>query len=209
MVELHNRGSTIFHKGAEIMKKDALIRDLTMRPVIAAVREPADAAQAAKSPVAAVFLLGGSILTLQDTVQMLKNAGKPVFIHIDLCEGLGRDAAAVRWCARNLQPDGMISTKAQLLHTAREEGLLTIQRMFLMDSASLVSGMKLLKGNPPDMVELMPGLIPKAISAVSGKLSIPVIAGGMITEANEVADALKAGALAVSTSDRLLWRMGV
>jgi hypothetical protein len=64
MVELHNRGSTIFCKGAEMMKKDALIAELTMRPVIAAVRGQADADKAAKSPVAAVFLLGGSILTL-------------------------------------------------------------------------------------------------------------------------------------------------
>ena len=189
--------------------KDALIRELTMKPVIAAVRERADAAQAARSSAAAVFLLGGSILTLEETVAMLRGAGKTVFIHMDLCEGLGRDAAAVRWCARNLKPDGMISTKSQLLHAAKEEGLITIQRMFLMDSASLVSGMKLMKGNPPDMVELMPGLIPKSISAVSAKLSIPVIAGGMITEADEVAQALKAGALAVSTSDRVLWRMGL
>lgn len=191
------------------MNRDALIGELTMRPVIAAVREQADAAKAAKSPVAAVFLLGGSILTLEETVRMLKEAGKPVFIHMDLCEGLGRDAAAVRWCARNLRPDGMISTKSQLLHAAKEEGLITIQRMFLMDSASLLSGMRLMKGNPPDMVELMPGLVPKAIRAVSGKLSIPVIAGGMITEADEVAGALRAGALAVSTSDQVLWRMGV
>ena len=191
------------------MRKDALIRELTMRPVIAAVRERADAEQAAHSPVAAVFLLGGSILTLRDTVSLLQEAGKAVFIHLDLCEGLGRDAAAVRWCAENMRPDGLISTKSALLYAAKEAGLITIQRMFLMDSASLASGMKLLKGNPPDLVELMPGLIPKAISAVSRKVNIPVIAGGMITEADEVAGALSAGALAVSTSDRLLWRMGV
>lgn len=191
------------------MDKETLIRELTMKPVIAAVRDFSDAQQAAKSPAAAVFLLGGSILTLGNTLRMLREAGKPAFIHMDLCEGLGKDAEAARWCARNLRPDGMISTKSQLLHAAKEEGLITIQRMFLMDSASLVSGMKLLKGNQPDMVELMPGLIYKAISAVSRKLSIPVIAGGMITEADEVAGALRAGALAVSTSNRVLWRMGV
>lgn len=191
------------------MNRDALIRELTIRPVIAAVRTAAEVEQAAKSPAAAVFLLGGSILTLGDTIRTLQAAGKAVFIHMDLCEGLGRDAAAVRWCARNLRPDGMISTKSQLMHAAKEEGLITIQRMFLMDSASLNSGLKLLGGNTPDLVELMPGLIPKAIRRVSEKLSIPVIAGGMITEADEVASALRAGALAVSTSDRVLWRMGV
>ena len=86
---------------------------------------------------------------------------------------------------------------------------MTIQRMFLMDSASLISGMKLMKGSLPDMVELMPGLVPKAITAVSRKLDIPVIAGGMVTEDQEITEALAAGALAVSTSDRRLWRMGI
>ena len=37
------------------MKKDALIAELTMRPVIAAVRGQAEAEKAAKSPVAAVI----------------------------------------------------------------------------------------------------------------------------------------------------------
>ena len=88
-------------------------------------------------------------------------------------------------------------------------GLLTIQRTFLMDSASLSSGIKLMRGNPPDMVELLPGLVPKAIRQVRERLDIPVIAGGMVTEADEVEDALSAGALAVSTSDKILWRMGI
>lgn len=190
-------------------KKERLIRELTVRPVIAAVRDEKDAAQAAESPVAAVFLLSGSILTLPTTTDMLRRAGKLVFMHMDLCDGLGRDAAAVQWCARNLSLDGMISTRWQLLKAAADAGLLAIQRMFLMDSASLANGVKLMKGNPPDLVELLPGLAPKAVRTVRERLNLPVIAGGMITEAQEVEQALSAGALAVSTSDRILWRMGV
>ena len=190
-------------------KRQRLIQDLTIRPVIAAVRDEADAVQAAESPVAAVFLLSGSILTLPEITGILRRADKLVFMHMDLCDGLGRDAAAVQWCARNLSLDGMISTRWQLLKAAGEMGLLTIQRTFLMDSASLSSGIKLMRGNPPDMVELLPGLVPKAIRQVRERLDIPVIAGGMVTEADEVEDALSAGALAVSTSDKILWRMGI
>lgn len=190
-------------------KRQRLIQDLTIRPVIAAVRDEADAVQAAESPVAAVFLLSGSILTLPEITGILRRADKLVFMHMDLCDGLGRDAAAVQWCARNLSLDGMISTRWQLLKAAGEMGLLTIQRTFLMDSASLSSGIKLMRGNPPDMVELLPGLVPKAIRQVRERLNIPVIAGGMVTEADEVEDALSAGALAVSTSDKILWRMGI
>lgn len=189
--------------------KEAVIRELTIRPVIAAVREEADVRQAADSPVAAVFLLGGSILSLSGAVNMLREKGKQVFVHIDLCDGLGRDAAAVQWCARNLRLNGLISTRPTLLRAASEEGLVTIQRMFLMDSASLTSGLKLMRGNLPDMVELLPGVVPKAIEEVRRRLEIPVIAGGMVTEDSEVAQALAAGALAVSSSEKGLWRMGI
>ena len=50
--------------------------------------------------------------------------------------------------------------------------------------------------------EVMPGIIPKAISGKS-KISPPIIAGGMITEKG-CNPGLKAGAIAVSTSKREL-----
>ena len=179
------------------------------RPVIAAARTMEDVVDAAVSPVAAVFLLGGSILTLPDMVEVLKKAGKYVFVHLDLCEGLGKDAAAVEWCARVLKPDGMISTRSQLLKRAAELGLLTIQRLFLVDSSSLSGGMKHIMSNPPDLIEVLPGLVPKAIARLSETLGLPVIAGGMVTEDRDVEQALAAGALAVSSSERTLWKMGL
>ena len=57
----------------------------------------------------------------------------------------------------------------------------------------------------PDMVEVLPALVPKAITRLSRELKRPIIAGGMATEPAEVALALEAGALAVSTSERALW----
>jgi glycerol uptake operon antiterminator len=79
-----------------------------------------------------------------------------------------------------------------------------VQRVFLLDSASIKSGIQLIDQCRPDFVEVMPGVIPKAIGQfrTAGR---PVIAGGMVTERNEVIEALKAGALAVSTSSRGLW----
>lgn len=181
------------------------LRDLTRSPVIAAVRDLSGLRGALNSPVRAVFLLGGSILTLPEMTRMAAQAGKRVFVHMDLLEGLGRDPAAVEWCARTLAPDGLISTRAPLLKKARECGLITIQRLFVMDSSSLNHGVKLLRANPPDLVEVLPGLIPKAIAALSNALDRPIIAGGMVTESCEVRQALAAGALAVSSSEEALW----
>jgi glycerol uptake operon antiterminator len=178
---------------------------LRSRPVIAAVRDVGFVPRAAESPVPAVFLLGGSILTLPAAARALKEAGKRVFVHLDLCAGLGRDKAAVEWCQKALRPDGLISTHPQLLREAAGLGMATIQRLFLMDSGSLSNGIRLLKSNPPDFVEVLPGLVPKAISELCAQLNRPVIAGGMITERDEVARALMAGAVAVSTSEQALW----
>lgn len=185
----------------------ALAEALAVHPVIAAVRTPEAARRAAQSPVAAVFLLGGSILTLPEMAAALRQAGKPVFLHLDLAEGLGRDEAAVTWCVQALGLTGVISTRPTLLKTAAELGALTIQRLFLMDSTSFEHGKRLLRNTPPDMAEVLPGIAPKAIRQLSEALNKPVIAGGMLSEAEEVRAALAAGALAVSASEERLWRL--
>ena len=190
-------------------KRSEFLSAVHQRPVIAAARTMEDAQEAAGSRVAAVFLLGGSILTLPEMTATLREAGKYVFIHLDLCDGLGRDAAAVQWCAQTLAPDGLISTRSQLLRKAAEQGMMTIHRLFLVDSSSLNGGIRHLTANPPDLIEVLPGLVPKAITHLRDTLSLPVIAGGMVTEERDVEQALSAGALAVSSSSRALWRMGL
>ena len=186
------------------MKSDFLQR-LERRPVIAAVREAKNLEQATRSHTAAVFLLGGSLMTLPALVERARASGKYVFVHLDLCDGLGKDAAAVDWISLALRPDGLISTRQQLLRRAREQGLMTIQRLFLMDSESLTNGVRLLRTAPPDLVEVLPGLVPKGIRALREELGLPVIAGGMVTEAADVEQALQAGASGVSSSVRALW----
>ena len=189
--------------------RNEFLAALEQRPVIAAARAMADVRAAAESRVAAVFLLGGSILTLPDMTAALREAGKYVFIHLDLCEGLGKDAAAVEWCARTLRPDGLISTRSQLLKKAAQQDMMTIHRLFLVDSSSLNGGIRHLTADPPDLIEGLPGLVPKAITHLKDTLGLPVIAGGMVTEEKDVAQALAAGALAVSSSARALWKMGL
>lgn len=184
-----------------------LVNALTNHPVIAAARTPDAVLRASKSPVAAVFLLGGSIFELEKMVQTVHDADKYAFLHIDLAEGIGRDEAAVEWCVRNLHIDGLISTRPQLIRKASDMGVVTIQRLFLMDSSSFAHGQRLLKNTPPHMAEVLPGIAPKAVRQLCETLNKPVIAGGMISERSEILEALNAGALAVSVSDERLWNL--
>lgn len=99
-----------------------LLKGFEKRPVIAATRSIESVQRAADSKAGAIFLMGGSIMTLPEMLRIAHEGGKKAFIHLDLAEGLGRDDAAVRWCVERLGADGVISTRPALLKTASELG---------------------------------------------------------------------------------------
>jgi glycerol uptake operon antiterminator len=175
--------------------------------IIAAAKDSGAVLRACQSGVDTVFLLGGDILSVGQEIRRIRACGKQAFMHIDLVDGIARDAAGVRYVARCIAPDGVISTKAALLRVAQEEGLTTVQRIFLVDSSSLETGARLVQASSPDYVEVMPGLVPLAITHLRATLRQPVIAGGMITQPEQVRVALTAGAVAVSTSSQALWHL--
>ena len=182
-----------------------MLSRLEKRPVIAAVRDPGSNRRAIESPVAVISMISTSIFELDEMVAAAHAGGKVVLLHIDLAEGLGRDDAAVRWCVNRLEVDGIISTKPALLKAASELGVITVQRFFMVDSASLAHGRRILKNTPPDLVEVLPAIAPKGIKQLCETLDKPVIAGGLVSEVRDVALAMQAGARAVSIGDSRLW----
>lgn len=186
-----------------------LLKQFQKNPVIPSAHTPESVARAAETSAAAIFLLGGSLLTLPEMIRIAHEGQKKAFVHLDLAEGLGRDEVAVRWCVEKMGADGVISTRPSLLKAASELGAITIQRLFLMDSASFEHGKRMLRNTPPDMAEVLPGIAPKAIRQLCEALDKPVIAGGLVTEAREIALALQAGASAVSVGDEKLWNLQI
>ena len=177
--------------------------------IIAAVKDEKSARYASVSDCSVVFVLGCTICSLPKIVNMLINKNKIVFVHVDLVEGLGKDTWAVEFLKNEIKPHGIISTRHHLIKHAKQLDMLAVQRMFLLDSSSIKSGIDMAEKSSADFIELMPGVIPKAISDIKKYVKQPIIAGGMITEKNEVITAFKAGALAVSTSTVNLWKHGV
>lgn len=178
---------------------------LEKQPIIAALHSKEFIAEAIASPVQVVFMLTGNILHIADDVNYLKEMGKKVFIHVDLIEGLGKDASAVDYIKHIIKAHGILSTRSSLLKHGKEIGLITVQRLFLLDSRALSSGIEIIKSNNPDFVEVMPGIIPRGIEELKKRVPQPIIAGGMITMKDDCIKALQAGALAVSTSKKELW----
>ena len=180
---------------------------LEINPIIGALPHMVLPNELEQKRIEVFFLLSGNIMEIQNRVTFLKELGKKVFIHADLIDGLAKDTTAIDYIHKYIKPDGIMSTRSHLLRHGKDIGLLTVQRIFMIDSLSFESGIKMIENYKPDFVEVMPGIIPSAISDLKEKISPPIIAGGMITKKSDVIQALKAGAIAVSTSKRELWHL--
>lgn len=173
--------------------------------VIPAVRRVEDLQEACQSEGPVVFLLIGDLFTAGDYVNQVRSAGKKVFLHVDFIAGLSSDPIVMKFIAERLRPTGIISTKSHFIKHAKKNGLLAIQRLFLIDTSALEHGIHNMEQSDPDAVEIMPGLIPRVITQLKQRISIPIIAGGLIQERSEIELALSAGASGVSMGNKALW----
>ncbi|MDW4528249.1 glycerol-3-phosphate responsive antiterminator [Rossellomorea marisflavi] len=174
--------------------------------IIASIKEEKDIDKAIRSSANIAFLLIGDILTVKPYIEKLKEANMYIFIHLDFIEGLSNTKGAVKFVADVWNPTGIISTKTNMIRYAKDEGLVTIQRIFLIDRGALQKGIEMIKSCKPDAVEVLPGLMPRVIDQLSHQLKLPLIVGGLIQEKKDILDALEAGALAVSSGDPNMWK---
>lgn len=176
-------------------------------PVIAAVKDEEGLAACLTSDIRIIFVLFGDVCSIPELVARLKAAGKTVIVHMDLISGLAGKEIAVDYIRRNTRADGIISTKPALIRQARELGLFTVMRFFAIDSMAFENIRRQSEAVRPDIIEVLPGLMPKVIRRICSESRIPVIAGGLITDREDIMGALQAGAVSISTTNRRVWFM--
>lgn len=138
---------------------------------------------------------------------MAERARKNIIVHVDLTKGLSKDEYAAIYLCQNIKPAGLISTHSSVIQVAKKKNKIAIQRIFLIDGQSLEKSYRLIENSKPDYVEVLPGIMPRMISKMKEKVKIPIITGGLITTAEDIDAAIKAGAIAVTTSNRELWKI--
>lgn len=186
--------------------RHALVHIMEQNPVVPALKDPAHLAACLRCPSGVIFVLCGDILTVSDLIAQIHEGGKKAVIHADLVAGLAAKEIAVDFLQR-CGADGIISTRPALIRRGRELGLLTVLRVFALDSKAVSNLHSEIDAGCPDMLEILPGTLPRIISRLSGELHIPLIAGGLLEEKSDILAALGAGALCVSASDSRLWHM--
>lgn len=174
-------------------------------PIISAVKSMEGLERCLSAEGKIVFVLFGDVMNIGNIVKVIQESGRMAFVHIDLVEGLASRDVAVDFLARSTKAEGILSTKPALIRRAKAQGLLAIQRYFVLDSIALQNVEKQFPPEGADAVEILPGIMPKVIRRIASVSTIPLIAGGLISDKEDVMTALGAGAMAVSTTNSDVW----
>ena len=180
-------------------------------PVIAAVKNDAGLQAAVEmEEIQVIFVLYGDVCTIPEILERIKAAGKKAMVHIDLIAGLSAKEISVEFIARQTRADGIITTKPALVRRAKELGIFAVLRFFVIDSLALknIENLEMQCGTSrPDFIEVLPGVMPKVLGRIAQVSRIPMIAGGLITEKEDVIAALSVGAIAVSSTYQDVWKL--
>jgi glycerol uptake operon antiterminator len=185
-------------------RAEAFTLALRANPVVPAVRGPDSALEAALAgDHPAIFVLGGDIFKVLARVGAQSRRSQ-IYVNVDLVGGIAADASGLRFLSRRVE--GIISTHRHVIELSKASGLITIQRLFAIDSGAVERGLKLIRRAEPEFVEILPALAYCEIAEQYSKvLDVPVLAGGLLKSQRDIATILEAGALGVSTSHQGLW----
>lgn len=186
------------------MKSNEMISIISNNPVILGIKTETDFPLVQAIPSKVVFVLFGSVSTIIDIVAELKAMGKVVFVNIDMVDGLSSKNSVIDFLKENTKADGIISTKPQLLRYAKRLELITVHRFFILDSSSWRNIDSQLKISCANFINITPGWT-KVIDWTVEKYDIPVIASGLVCDKATVLESLKAGAIAICTTNHQVW----
>ena len=174
-------------------------------PIIAAIKDDEGLKKCLTSESRVIFILYGYTCNIPDIVETVKSSGKIAMVHIDLIAGLSSKEIAVDFIQKYTKADGIITTKPALIKRAKELGLSTILRMFVIDSMASSNIEHQLRTAKPDLIEVLPALMPKVLAKVCKLSTVPVIAGGLVSDKEDVMALLQAGVVSISSTNEKIW----
>lgn len=180
---------------------------ISKNTIIASIYELDKLNNALNSPCEIVFLLTGNIFNLKEISNRVRLKNKGLYIYVDSIDGFSKDTWGLEYIVKNICPDGIITSKQNLIRLSKNMGMFTIQRLFISDSNSLKKGLASLKNNRPHAVELLPGIMPNIIDDIVNKTKLSLIASGLIRNKNDLELSFESGAIAVASSKEDIWML--
>lgn len=173
--------------------------------VIASIYDLDSLDLALNSPCEIIFLLTGNIFNLKEISNRVRKENKGLYILVDSIDGFSKDTWGLEYIVKNICPDGIITEKNNLVKLSKDMGVFSIQRLYISNGCSLRKNLNSIKKNRPNVIELLPGIIPRIISQIILETKIPLIASGLIRDIFDINLAFEAGAIGITTSNKALW----
>jgi glycerol uptake operon antiterminator len=177
---------------------------LKRRPVIATLYGVEQFDSFVQSAAEVAIVANVDLRLLHKVVSALTKSGKYVIVNIDSCDGLSQDKGGVEYLA-DIGVASLVSTRVATIQRGNRAGLMTVQKVFVTDRSTWPRSVKALEQSDPNIVQLMPAAMLARLSTQDRKALPPIIASGFVCDEGDARDALKRGAIAVSTSDCALW----
>ncbi|WP_025026421.1 glycerol-3-phosphate responsive antiterminator [Caldalkalibacillus mannanilyticus] len=188
---------------------ERILNELKEQRMIAAIKDPKSLDKFLESNLKVSFLLTGNINVMKSYVSHLQKHDRIVFLHLEKIRGISSDREGLKFISNYVKPDGIISTKANIIKLAKILGIVTIQRLFLIDTEAVEKGMIEINENKPDIIEVLPALalVPPVMESIREQTNTPIITGGLLSNKEQMLQALENGAMCVSTGNSKLWNI--
>ncbi|MGE9754894.1 glycerol uptake operon antiterminator GlpP [Bacillus inaquosorum] len=176
------------------------------QPILPAIRNMKQFDEFLNSSFSYGVILDIHLGQLKGVIREAQKHGKNMMVHVDLIQGIKHDEYGSEFICQDIKPAGIISTRSNVIAKAKQKKIYAIQRLFLLDTSAMEKSMEFVGKHKPDFIEVLPGIVPSLIREIKEKTGIPIFAGGFIRTEEDVEQALKAGAVAVTTSNTKLWK---
>ncbi|MEC1405805.1 glycerol uptake operon antiterminator GlpP [Bacillus halotolerans] len=176
------------------------------QPILPAIRNMKQFDEFLNSSFSYGVILDIHLGQLKGVIREAQKYGKKMMVHVDLIQGIKHDEYGAEFICQDIKPAGIISTRSNVIAKAKQKKIYAIQRLFLLDTSAMEKSMEFVGKHKPDFIEVLPGIVPSLIQEIKEKTGIPIFAGGFIRTEQDVEQALKAGAVAVTTSNTKLWK---
>lgn len=178
-------------------------------PIIASIKDPKNIDIALNSSCKNIFLSSGNIFNLKEISNKVNSKQKGLFIYVDNIDGFSKDTWGLEYIVKNINLNGIISSKPNLINLSKSMGVFTIYNMHILDTYSLNRCLQSIIEERPHALEILPGIMPSVIKSIVDKTKIPLISSGLIKTRKDILNCLDAGAIAVSSSNPAIWNTKV
>ncbi|MBP2032171.1 glycerol uptake operon antiterminator [Clostridium algifaecis] len=155
-----------------------------------------------------ILLSETHIGNLKCLVDKCHKANKKAIVNAELIGGLNLDKIGINLLKQLYKVDGVIGANTPKMNMMKEIGLMTIQRITLMDSKAFDTSLRLISNSKCDAIEIRPCIYGLKFGDEIKKVkNVPLLLGGFIDNEDMIYKAKEAGFRGVTTSCKSLWNI--